>query len=89
MLRAARRRRHLQHSGLDAGHREDVIDLAAVKVGQTDGPDQAFLHQLFHRRPRYLVIDVVVQQGAVLRFWERDISLTVRWRKRSETNKLK
>lgn len=77
-LTGVRSRRHLQHGGFDAGHGENLVHLAAVEVGQTDGPDQAFLHQLLHRGPRELVIDVVVQQRAVLLFREWDISATGR-----------
>lgn len=57
---------YLKHSGFDVGYGENVVYLFAVEVGQADSPDHALPHQLLHGSPCQLVVDVVIQQGAVL-----------------------
>lgn len=72
---------NLQHGGLDASHRQDVVNLPAVEVGQANGSDQAFFHQLLHGRPGQLVVDVVIQQRAVLLPGEGNVPLSAQGRK--------
>lgn len=72
---------YLKNGGLNAGHRQDVVNLPAVEVGQADGSDQALLHQLLHGCPGHLVVCVIVQQGAILLPGERSISSSDTWKR--------
>ena len=69
---------HLKDCGFDVGDGKDVIYLAAVEVGQADGADQTLLHQFLHGSPGQLIVNVVIQQGAILA--SREWSVSPSWR---------
>lgn len=70
---------YLKDSWFDAGDGQDVIYLPTVEVGQADGSDEALPHQLLHGSPGQLVVNVVIQQGAIFLSRESIVSSSRRY----------